>query len=78
MGYNGTPEEQCQERWRHHNTLDKEQKTKFLDRHQSENGLEDPVEELRKHRQEIVFGLDFHKLTKQRRPADVIPALSGR
>ena len=41
-----TPEKECNKRRRYNDSLEQEEKPKFLDGHQRENGLEDPVDEL--------------------------------
>lgn len=46
FGDDYAPEEQSEKCWRDDDTLDQEQKSEFLDGHQSQDGLEDPIDEL--------------------------------
>ena len=52
FGHDGAPEEEGDEGWRHNDCLDQEEKSQLLDGHEGQDGLEDPVDELLKVRQE--------------------------
>ena len=76
MSDNSAPEEESEECGWDDDALDQEKQTKLPDWHHGQDCLEDPVNELKG----ILAASWWWEaaLTKQRSPADVMPALSGR